>query len=137
MKKLILILVTLLLTSMLSFSQSTYPKVTKDSLVVITPLQLKKANNIFLEHRKYKLEARELHNQVQTYDTLICYYRDVMMNKQLQIDSLLYSYNECKSSISKKNLLIDLQNKQLNRRKNFTIFGITTSLVLLSVILIR
>ena len=55
-------------------SQNMYPKLVDDSLVVITPQQLKASNLIFLEHKKLKLERFELARaelQMQMYDEAI------------------------------------------------------------------
>ena len=70
MKQIILILLISLLGTMSSFSQTTYPKVTEDSLVVITPQQLKHTNLIFLEHRKLSKEVDLLIQQVNGLETI-------------------------------------------------------------------
>lgn len=64
-----MLLISLLVT-ISSFSQNTYPKITSDSLIVITPLQLKQANLIFVEHKSLKLENSLLNEQVIDYSVL-------------------------------------------------------------------
>lgn len=119
----------LLLVSSSAFSQNTYPKVTKDSLIVITPLQLKQTNLIFLEHSKFKLEVKELNKQVNDYEAIVKYCRDINSKKQIQIDSLLSGYNKSQLIIQDKNNLILKQDKKLSRRKTITICGITVGVI--------
>lgn len=64
MKKYIILFLLNLLIPIVSFSQSIYPKILNDSLVVITPLQLKQTNLIFIEHKKYKLLISQLENKI-------------------------------------------------------------------------
>ena len=60
MKKVLLILIILILTPTLSVSQTIsttldqYPKLTKDSCIVISPQQLRTVNTIFAEHEMFK-----------------------------------------------------------------------------------
>lgn len=61
-------------------SQNTYPKLVNDSLVVITPQQLKATNLVFLEHKKLRLENVELRSQVSSYELTTANY--------LRLDSL-------------------------------------------------
>ena len=64
MKKILLILLISLSLPMLGFSQNTFPKIVQDSMIVITPQQLKHTNLIFLEHKKLKLEILELNKKL-------------------------------------------------------------------------
>ena len=45
-------------------SQTIYPKIVQDSLVIITTTQLKQTNSIFLEHQKYSLLVPELEYKI-------------------------------------------------------------------------
>lgn len=119
----------LLLVSSLAFSQSTYPKVTKDSLIVITPFQLRKTNLIFLEHSKLKLEVKELNKQIVDYESVVSYCKELSNNKQAQIDSLLTSYHRSQLIIENKNSIISKQDRKLKVRKTITICGITIGVV--------
>ena len=71
-------------------SQNTYPKLINDSLVVITPQQLKATNLIFLEHKKFKLEIPELKKQLTSYESLINSYErtDSVRNAHPQLKQL-------------------------------------------------
>ena len=132
-KKVILFLISLLIP-ILSFSRDTYPKTIGDSLIVITPLQLKKTNLIFLEHRKFKLENIELRLQNDKY-------------KQLYLNSLaMDSINSLANSRLKAELIVrdeELQkqlkvvSKQKRVIKTLTISGIAVSVALLVFLLYR
>lgn len=50
---------------MYCFSQNTYPKIVQDSLIAITPQQLKLTNCIFLEHQKLRFELIELNKKIE------------------------------------------------------------------------
>lgn len=68
--KLGLILFISLLIPILSFSQDTY-QTTKDSLIVITPKQLKITNLIFAEHSELKKEQPLLKLQIEGLEKII------------------------------------------------------------------
>jgi len=66
MKQFVIALLLSLLTPIVSVSQNTYPSITTDSLVVITPDQLKTANLIFNEHEMLIEKVGLLNSQVNT-----------------------------------------------------------------------
>ena len=68
-----------------------YPKLVDDSLVVITPQQLKASNLIFLEHKKLKLERFELNKQLTSYELLTANYAktDSIRLQQLEINYIV------------------------------------------------
>ena len=70
-------------------SQNTFPKLTNDSLIVITPQQLKATNLIFLEHKKLKLEVPELSMQINSYESLIKSYEQSDSIQNAKIERLL------------------------------------------------
>ena len=118
-------------------SQNIYPKLVNDSLVVITPQQLKSTNLIFSEHKKLSLEVSELERQLTAYENLIDSYKlsDSIRNTQIN-ELLLYSENSKRT--------IESQIKEINRLKfknnlykGFTIGGITISVGLLTVLLLK
>ena len=119
---------------MLSFSGDIYPKTIGDSLIVITPLQLKKTNLIFLEHRKFKLENIELRLQNDKY-------------KQLYLNSLaMDSINSLANTRLKAELIardeelqkqLKVVSKQKKVIKTLTIGGIAVSVALLVFLLYR
>lgn len=122
---------------MWSFSQTTYPKLTSDSLIVITPQQLKTTNLIFLEHKKLKLEVPELNKQIVSYESLINSYTksDSLKNSQI---SELTNYIEVSEQVRKNQL------KEINRLKSknqlykgLSIGGVTISVIFLITLLIK
>lgn len=94
----------------LSFSQTTYPKITKDSLVVITHKQLRQTNIIFEEHYNLKRENNLLYEEIVVMDSMI---------NNLEMSSNYY--NECinnyKDSTVIKNKQISDLNKSVDRIK--------------------
>lgn len=94
----------------LSFSQTTYPKITKDSLVVITHKQLRQTNIIFEEHYNLKKENNLLYEEIVVLDSMI---------NNLEMSSSYY--NECinnyKDSTVIKNKQISDLNKSVDRIK--------------------
>lgn len=94
----------------LSFSQTTYPKITKDSLVVITHKQLRQTNIIFEEHYNLKRENNLLYEEIVVMDSMI---------NNLEMSSNYY--NECinnykDSTVIKNKQIYDL-NKSVDRIK--------------------
>lgn len=94
MRKNLLILLTSLLLPMWGSSQTTYPKLTRDSLIVITPQQLKTTNLIFLEHKKLKAETVQLYTQLEAFDLLLYNSAKVDSIKNLQIYTLMANAKE-------------------------------------------
>ena len=111
---------------MLSFSQTTWkPKLVDDSLIVITPSQLKQTNLIFLEHEKLKLTNHELENQIASYQSLY--------DNSLKVDSLQRSviFN-MQEDLQKQNIIIE---KLRTTNKNLAIWGIIA--VLTSIVIFK
>lgn len=122
---------------MWSFSQTTYPKLTNDSLIVITPQQLKTTNLIFLEHKKLKLKVPELNRQITSYENLIHSYikSDSLKNSQIQE---LNKYVEISEQIKKNQLKeIDKLKSKNQLYKGLSIGGTTISITLLIILLIK
>nr|DAK03610.1 MAG TPA: hypothetical protein [Bacteriophage sp.] len=119
------------------FSQTTYPKLTSDSLIVITPQQLKATNLIFLEHKKLKLQVPELNKQIVSYESLINSYvrSDSLKNSQVKE---LTNYIEVSEQVRKDQLREINKLKSKNQLyKGLSIGGITISIALLITLLIR
>lgn len=118
-------------------SQITYPKLVNDSLVVITPKQLKITNLIFLEHRKLKLEVPELNRQIDSYALMTANLNktDSIRRQQLERAKLqMQLYDEA----------IQAQNRQLSKmvskNKRLTVIsigGCTLSIGLLVFLLLK
>ena len=122
---------------MWSFSQTTYPKLTSDSLIVITPQQLKATNLIFLEHKKLKLQVPELNKQIVSYESLINSYTQSDSLKNSQIGKLT-SYIEVSEQVRENQLREINKLKSKNQLyKGLSIGGITISVILLITLLIK
>lgn len=122
---------------MWSFSQTTYPKLTSDSLIVITPQQLKATNLIFLEHKKLKLEVPELNKQIVSYESLINSYAKSDSLKNSQIDELT-NYMEISEQVRENQLREINKLKSKNQLyKGLSIGGVTVSVMLLITLLIK
>ena len=81
-----------------SFSQTIYPKLTQDSLIVITPTQLKKTNLIFLEHQKLKLEIPQLERKIGLQQEANTILQQSLVVKDQQISNL-HEINNINESI--------------------------------------
>lgn len=121
----------------LGFSQTTYPKMTKDSLVVITPMQLKKTNLIFLEHKKFKLELVEVHKQLVSYDSIVANFKRIDLIQKQQLDSLTRNFKESQIAIAKYNAALEVNNKKLKKQRKLSIYGFTISAALLTILLLK
>lgn len=120
---------------MWSFSQTTYPKLTSDSLIVITPQQLKATNLIFLEHKKLKLEVPELNKQIISYESLINSYAKSDSLKNSQINELT-NYMEVSEQVRENQLREINKLKSKNQLyKGLSIGGV--SVILLITLLIK
>ena len=97
MKKIVLLLLINLLIPITSISQT----ISKDSLITITPTQLKQINLIFNEHSSLKKEKEVYLEQINSYEKVIDNYQ--------QLDSV----NIVKSKLYKQ----ELQNKENNEIK--------------------
>lgn len=64
MKQFVIVLLLSLLMPIAAVSQNTYPSITSDSLVIITPEQLKTANLIFNEHEMLTEKVKLLDSQI-------------------------------------------------------------------------
>lgn len=113
-----------------SFSQTTSTPITSDSMVLITPQQLKTANLIFLEHSMLLKENEVKDSQVKALKYL---YED-----ELRIDSMY------ESTINDLNIVIQTCNKDIKEQEKLTkrakrwmkvwqVIGWSTSLALLFV----
>lgn len=109
-------------------SQNIYPKLVNDSLVVITPQQLKATNLIFLEHKKLKLEIPELKKQLTSYEKIDsvrnAQVKRLMLHAQASEQVMQNQLREINKLESKKKLY-----------RGLTIGGFTVSAVLLITLL--
>ena len=135
-KKLIIFLLSLLIPTV-SFSQNIYPKILNDSLIVITPIQLKQTNLIFLEHSKYVKEFPILHSKIRLLDN---------MNKMWQSSDSIKSntIKECRETIKNNYSQLESLSSQLatsdsdnKKLKKFAIGGFSISAGLLLLLFIK
>ena len=118
-------------------SQNMYPKLVDDSLVVITPQQLKASNLIFLEHKKLKLERFELNKQLTSYELLTANYAktdSIRLQQLARAELQMQMYDE---AISKQREQIAKMNKKNKRLTTMSIGGFAISVGLLLALLIK
>lgn len=118
-------------------SQNMYPKLVDDSLVVITPQQLKASNLIFLEHKKLKLERFELNKQLTSYELLTANYAktdSIRLQQLARAELQMQMYDE---AISKQRKQIAKMNKKNKRLTTLSIGGFAISVGLLLALLIK
>lgn len=131
MKRNILILLVSLLIPILSFSQTTYPKITKDSLIVLTPLQLKKTNLIFVEHSKLKEENLLLREVILLKDSTINVMHQSENLRFNQLSDLKSTTEKQQSQIEELNKALTKKTKAYKRARDWAIGGCTVSLGLI------
>lgn len=118
-------------------SQNMYPKLVDDSLIVITPQQLKASNLIFLEHKKLKLERFELNKQLTSYELLTANYAktdSIRLQQLARAELQMQMYDE---AISKQREQIAKMNKKNKRLTTLSIGGFAISVGLLLALLIK
>lgn len=118
-------------------SQNMYPKLVDDSLVVITPQQLKASNLIFLEHKKLKLERFELNKQLTSYELLTANYAktdSIRLQQLARAELQMQMYDE---AISKQREQIAKMSKKNKRLTTLSIGGFAISVSLLLALLIK
>lgn len=118
-------------------SQNTYPKLVNDSLVVITPQQLKATNLIFLEHKKFKLEIPELKKQIISYESLINSYEHNDSVKNAQINRLMLHAQASEQVMQNQLREINKLESKKKLYKGLTVGGVTVSVVLLITLLLK
>lgn len=122
---------------MSSFSQNIYPKLTQDSLVVITPTQLKQTNLIFLEHDKFSKEVPLLRSQVSNLEALNKKLIASDSLKSSQLSLCLDKVNKDKVTIEDLNKSLEKKNSQNSKLRKLTIGGFSVSLGLLILFLVK
>lgn len=118
-------------------SQNTYPKLVNDSLVVITPQQLKATNLVFLEHKKFKLEIPELKRQITSYESLINSYERNDSVKNAQINRLMLHAQASEQVMQNQLREINKLESKKKLYKGLTVGGVTVSVVLLITLLLK
>lgn len=118
-------------------SQNTYPKLVNDSLIVITPQQLKATNLIFLEHKKLKLELPELNKQIVTYESLIKSYAATDSIRGIEVKRLMLHAQVSEQVMQSQLREINKLESRKRLYKGLTIGGFSVSAVLLITLLLK
>lgn len=134
MKKFVILLLTILLVTTISFSQNTSNEIRRDSIVSITSSQLKETNLIFIEHWKLLRQNDLLSLQVKNYqeENMLLMQSDSLRTMQLR------NYERLSKAYSVK---IDNLNKEISN-KNKTIMawkvgGVTVTVGLMIWLLLK
>lgn len=125
----------------LSISQNTYyPKIiinNTDTLVIITPIQLKTTNYIFAEHNKFKLENIQLNNQIISYKNIQINNNNIFNEQSKKIDILMMEDSLNKVMLNQYKINLIKQNKVKNTYKYLMIGGISISIGCILIMLIK
>lgn len=119
-----------LLIPIACFSQTTYPKIVNDSLIVVTPQQLKTTNLIFLEHSKLLRENELLNKKIETLNAINNIWQASDSVKTANIRSCLININNLQTQNA------ELSTK-LKRYKTVSFCGFGLSLGLLTYLLFK
>lgn len=110
MRKLdILLLINLLIPIVVSsqtISKNTYPKILGDSIVLITPEQLKETNLIFNEHNLLKTKVPLLERKIQVLTEINDNHSKIDSLRVQEINQYKANVDRLKKSIKIKNTLI-------------------------------
>lgn len=134
MKKSITIFLLNLLTATVCFSQTTYPSILNDSLIVITNKQLKQTNLLFLDRERLIKENTELKFQIDNYNSILDNYKYTDTIKSNQIDLLKTNLNDYNNIINNQSIKIDKLNKSNKVLKGISIGGIVISISLIALL---
>lgn len=134
MKKSITIFLLNLLTATVCFSQTTYPSILNDSLIVITNKQLKQTNLLFLDREKLIKENTELKFQIDNYNSILDNYKYTDTIKSNQIDLLKTNLNDYNNIINNQSIKIDKLNKSNKVLRGISIGGIVISISLIALL---
>lgn len=134
MKKFVILFFLILSMTTMCFSQNISSRIEKDSIVLITPNQLKEANLIFVEHQKLLRENDLLFKQISNYklDNELLLKTDSLRTLQLRnYEGLTESYS----------LKIEQLNKEIKRKNNallvWKVGGVTVGVGLLVWLLLK
>ena len=134
MRKFVILSCLILLTTITCFSQNILVNESNDTVVLITPQQLKETNLIFAEHQKLLVEKKLLLNQLNNYklDNDLLSYSDSI--KSLQVDNYKNLANSYNIQIEELNQEVQEKNKSL---LSWKISSITISVGLLVWLLLK
>ena len=130
MRRILVILLISIFQKTLCFSQTIYPRIVSDSLILITSSQLKQTNLIFAEHQKLKSMNVQINTKFGLQEEISSMFNQSAMIKDLQIANL-----ETINDINKSTLLnINKELNQYKKRQKLLVIGgctISASLALL------
>ena len=130
MRRILIILLISIFQKTLCFSQTIYPRIVSDSLILITSSQLKQTNLIFAEHQKLKSMSVQINTKFSLQEEISSMFNQSAMIKDLQIANL-----ETINDINKSTLLnINKELNQYKKRQKLLVIGgctISASLALL------
>ena len=106
-------------------------------MIVISPTQLKQTNLIFLEHRKLSLENSELKIQNENYEKLIFNYQASDSVKNEQIGLLTNNLGEYNSIIERQKVQLEKLQSSKKLYKGIAVGGVTISLGLLILLIVK
>lgn len=131
MKRILVLLSTILLIAITSSSQTIW---NKDSLIAISPLQLKQTNLIFIEHKKLLNENLLLNRQITNYkqSNIFLLQKDSIKSKQLS--TYMQISDDYKNQIEELNKDLIKKDKKLFAWK---VGGISLSVGLLIWLLVK
>lgn len=127
LSKIALLLIINLFLTTYCFSQ-TISTVGNDTVILISPAQLKLTNQIFNEHSLYKQEVELQSLQITRYKEI---YKDELLKDSIY-ESKIINLNK---DLSKKSVIINEQQLQINSKKKsllrWRVFGVSISLIAL------
>lgn len=135
-KTLVLFLVSLLIP-IASFSQTIYPQILNDSLIVITPTQLKQTNLIFSEHSYYTKLVLELQSKITNLQSINNIWEQSDSLQKEKINTCMQIINNNNTTINNLNNSINKNKRKIRNLRNWTIGGFGLSSVLIAILLLN
>lgn len=115
-----------LLIPITCISQNTYKVSVEDSIIVITPTQLKQTNLIFNEHNKLLKENKVQQNIISDYSKIIVNYETLDSLNNMKINSYQQEIEKSTKALKKS--------KFWNHLKTWTICGISLYALIITLI---
>lgn len=109
---------------------------TKDSLIIITPLQLKKTNLIFVEHARMLEEIPLLKETIFLKDSTINIMNQTQQLQLNQISSYKTHVGEQQKTVNELNNQLQKEIRKKNSYKNLAIGGCSVSAVFILLLLL-
>lgn len=110
---------------------------TQDSLIVITPLQLKKTNLIFLEHSKLLQQMPLLESQIQNLEKINSDFERADSVRQVQLNRCLTQLQTNTEALTRMSNSLKESEKKARKWRNWTVGGIGVSVGLALILLLK